>query len=242
MTQALKGKSAAITGAASGIGLASARAMLEAGAAVVLIDADQKKLAEASRELGPNARTLEVDLLDGASVSSMLPRILELIGELDIFHANAGAYVGGQVAEGDPDVWDRVLNLNTNAAFRSVHAVLPHMIGNQRGDIVFTSSVAGVVPVVWEPIYSASKFAVQAFVHATRRQLIKHDIRLGSVLPGPVATPLIDAWPKAKLAEALEAKALMEAREVADAVMFMVTRPEGVAVRDITILPIGCDI
>lgn len=105
-----------------------------------------------------------------------------------------------------------------------------------------TSSVAGVVPVVWEPIYSASKFAVQAFVHATRRQLIEHGVRMGAVLPGPVVTPLIENWPKEKLAEAMEAKALMEANEVADAVMFMVTRRKGVAVRDISILPIGCDI
>ena len=99
-----------------------------------------------------------------------------------------------------------------------------------------------MVPVVWEPIYSASKFAVQAFVHATRRQLIEHNVRMGAVLPGPVVTPLIEDWPKAKLAEAMEAKALMEGKEVADAVMFMVTRSDGVSVRDITILPVGCDI
>jgi NADP-dependent 3-hydroxy acid dehydrogenase YdfG len=101
----------------------------------------------------------------------MLPQILELAGGLDIFHANAGAYIGGEVAEGDPDAWDRMLNLNINAAFRSVHAVLPHMIAQKSGDIIFTSSIAGVVPVVWEPIYTASKFAVQAFVHTTRRQV-----------------------------------------------------------------------
>ena len=101
----------------------------------------------------------------------MLPRILEAGGRLDIFHANAGAYVGGAVLEGDPDAWDRMLNLNINAAFRSVHAVLPHMIAQKSGDIIVTSSIAGVVPVVWEPIYTASKFAVQAFVHTIRRQV-----------------------------------------------------------------------
>ena len=99
-----------------------------------------------------------------------------------------------------------------------------------------------MTPVVWEPIYTASKYAVQAFLHATRRQLIKHNIRMGAVLPGPVISPLLDDWPKAKMDEALAAKALMEAKEVADAVMFMVTRPPGVVVRDLTILPHGCDI
>jgi len=119
---------------------------------------------------------------------------------------------------------------------------LPYMIAQKRGDIIFTSSVAAVTPVVWEPIYTASKYAVQAFLHATRRQLIKHNIRMGAVLPGPVITPLLDDWPKAKMDEALAAKALMGAKEVADAVMFMVTRPPGVVVRDLTILPHGCDI
>lgn len=241
MSNDLQGKSAAITGAASGIGLACAKSMLEAGAQVVLIDRDEEKLASLCDELGPNAHPLVVDLLDGAQVSGMLPRILDLTGGLDIFHANAGAYVGGAVAEGDPDVWDRVLNLNINSAFRSVHAVLPHMIEKKTGDIVFTSSVAGVIPVIWEPIYTASKFAVQAFVHSTRRQLIEHGVRMGAVLPGPVITALLDDWPKAKMEEALAAKSLMEAKEVADAIMFMLTRPRGVVIRDITILPHGLD-
>ncbi len=242
MSDQLSDKSAAITGAASGIGLACAKAMLDAGADVVLIDRDADKLGALCDDLGPKAHALVLDLLDGGAVSAMLPRILDCTGDLDIFHANAGAYVGGAVADGDPDVWDRVLDLNTNAAFRSVHAVLPHLIGKKSGYVVFTSSVAGVTPVVWEPIYTASKYAVQAFLHSTRRQLIKDNVRMGAVLPGPVITALLDDWPKAKMDEALEAKALMEAKEVADAVMFMVTRPEGVVVRDLTILPHGCDI
>ncbi|MCP4382432.1 MAG: SDR family oxidoreductase [Hyphomicrobiales bacterium] len=241
MSEALEGKSAAITGAASGIGLACARAMLDAGAQVVLIDRDEEKLGELCTDLGPKAHPLVVDLLDGKQVSAMLPRILERAGELNIFHANAGAYVGGAVADGDPDVWDNVLNLNTNAAFRSVHAVLPHLIEKKSGDIVFTSSVAGVIPVIWEPIYTASKFAVQAFVHSTRRQLIEHNVRVGAVLPGPVITALLDDWPKAKMEEALAAKSLMEAKEVAECVMFMITRPDGIVIRDITILPHGLD-
>lgn len=241
MSEALTGKTAAITGAASGIGLASARAMLEAGADVVLIDRDGDALDKACTELGPKAHPLVVDLLDGPTVSAMLPKVLDFTGTLDIFHANAGAYVGGAVIEGDPDVWDRVLNLNINAAFRSVHAVLPHMVERKTGDVIFTSSVAGVIPVIWEPIYTASKFAVQAFVHSTRRQLIEHGVRMGAVLPGPVITALLDDWPKAKMEEALAAKSLMEAKEVADCVMFMLTRPRGVVIRDITILPHGLD-
>lgn len=242
MTGRMKGKVAAITGAASGIGLECARALLAEGARVVLIDRAEDRLQTLCAELGPSALPLVVDLLDGAQVSGMLPRILALTGHLDIFHANAGAYIGGPVQEGDPDSWDRMLNLNINAAFRSIHAVLPHMIERQTGDIVLTSSIAGVVPVVWEPIYTASKFAVQAFAHTIRRQLAPHGIRVGAVLPGPVVTALLDDWPKAKMEEALANGSLMQPVEVAEAVVFMLTRRKGVVVRDLVILPNTVDL
>jgi ribitol 2-dehydrogenase len=242
MTNELRGKVAAVTGAASGIGLECARAMLAAGAKVVLVDRAADRLEQCCLELGEGALPLVIDLMDGPSVSAMLPRILDLGGGLDIFHANAGAYIGGNVIEGDPDAWDRVLNLNINAAFRSVHAVLPHMVEQKSGDIVFTSSIAGLVPVVWEPIYTASKYAVQAFVHTVRRQMAPHGVRVGAVAPGPVVTALLDDWPKAKMEEALAAGSLMEPKEVADAVIFMLTRPRNVTVRDLVILPQSVDL
>jgi ribitol 2-dehydrogenase len=242
MTELMKGKVAAITGAASGIGLECARTLHAEGATVVLVDRAADKLEALCKEIGPRALPLVVDLLDGKQVSGMLPRILEIAGGLDIFHANAGAYIGGPVAEGDPDAWDRMLNLNINAAFRSVHAVLPHMIAQKTGDILFTSSIAGVVPVVWEPIYTASKFAVQAFVHSTRRQVAPHGVRVGAVLPGPVVTALLDDWPKAKLDDALANGSLMQPKEVADAVLFMLSRPRNVTIRDLVILPNSVDL
>ncbi|MGV2129912.1 SDR family oxidoreductase [Agrobacterium vitis] len=242
MTDIMKGKIAAITGAASGIGLACAKILLAEGATVVLIDRAKDKLDTLCAELGERAKPLVVDLLNGPEVSAMLPRILEVAGGLDIFHANAGAYIGGAVAEGDPDAWDRMLNLNINAAFRSVHAVLPHLIAQKSGDILFTSSIAGVVPVVWEPIYTASKFAVQAFVHSTRRQVSQHGVRVGAVLPGPVVTALLDDWPKAKMDEALANGSLMQPQEVAEAVLFMLSRPRNIIIRDLVIVPNSVDL
>lgn len=242
MTQHLKGQVAAITGAASGIGLACAQALLDAGATVFLVDRATDRLATLCEGLGERALPLTVDLLDPASVATMLPAILARAGQLDIFHANAGAYIGGDVATGDPDAWDRMLNLNINAAFRTIQAVLPHMIDRRTGDIIVTSSIAGIVPVVWEPIYTASKFAVQAFVHTVRRQIAPHGVRIGSVAPGPVVTALLDDWPKAKMDEALANGSLMQPKEVADSVMFMLTRPRNVTVRDLVILPLSVDL
>lgn len=242
MTQDLTGKTAAITGAASGIGLACAKRLIAAGARVVLVDRDGEALARACRSLGANAIPLVVDLTDPASIAGMLPAILDKAGPLDIFHANAGSYVGGVVNEGDPDAWDRMLNLNINAVFRSIHAVLPHMIARKTGDILVTSSVAGVVPVVWEPVYTASKHAVQAFVHTLRRQVIPHGLRVGAVLPGPVVTALIADWPKEKLDAERARGGLIEAEEVAEAVHFMLTRPRNVTIRDLVILPQSTDL
>lgn len=237
MSLSLNGQVAAITGAASGIGLACAQSLVDAGATVALVDRDIEALDAACAQLGANAFAVEVDLLDPASIDTMLPRVLARTGKLDIFHANAGAYVGGPVVEGNPDQWDRMLNLNINAAFRSVRAVLPHMVERRTGDILMTSSIAGLVPVAWEPIYTASKHAVQAFVHTVRRQVAPSGVRVGAVCPGPVRTALISDWPQEKLDAALAAGDLMEAQEVADAVLFMLTRPRNITIRDIVILP-----
>jgi ribitol 2-dehydrogenase len=242
MTNKLDGKVAAITGAASGIGLECAKSMLDAGARVVLVDRAEDRLKEICAELGPQAIPVIVDLSSPASVATMMPQILKEVGQLDIFHANAGSYIGGEIIDGDPDAWDRMLNLNINSVFRTIHAVLPHMVERKIGDIIITSSIAGVVPVVWEPIYTASKHAVQAFVHTVRRQIAKHGVRIGAVLPGPVVTALLADWPKAKMDEALANGSLMEPVEVADCVMFMLTRPRNVVVRDLVILPLSVDL
>ncbi|MDC9811158.1 MULTISPECIES: SDR family oxidoreductase [Rhizobium] len=242
MGQDLSGKVAAVTGAASGIGLECAKALLAAGARVALVDRNEDALREICSKLGAKAIPLVIDLTDPKSVTRMMPEILGKAGQLDIFHANAGSYIGGEVLGGDPDAWDRMLNLNVNAAFRSVHAVLPHMVERKTGDIILTSSVAGMIPVVWEPIYTASKHAIQAFVHTLRRQVAKHGLRVGAVAPGPVVTALISDWPQEKLDEALAAGGLMEANEVAEAVLFMLTRPRNITIRDLVILPQSADI
>lgn len=238
----MAGKVAAVTGAASGIGLACARALVAEGATVVLIDRAAERLADVCAELGDRAIPLVVDLFDSAQVDALAASVEEVAGHLDILHVNAGAYVGGPTAEGDPDAWDRMLQLNVNAGFRCVRAVLPGMIARGTGDIVFTSSVAGVVPVVWEPVYTASKFAVQAFLHTTRRQVAPHGIRMGAVLPGPVSTALLDDWPREKLEEALANGSLMRPEDVAEAVLFMLSRPRNVVIRDLVILPNSVDL
>lgn len=239
----LKEKVYAITGGASGIGFACARELIQEGAEVVLIDRSEPALEKAAAELREGCYTLVLDLLDNPSVDELLARILALTnGRLDGFHANAGAYIGGDFATGKPDDWDRMLNLNINAVFRSVRAILPHLIEQKSGDVIVTSSVAGMVPVVWEPIYTASKHAIQAFVHTLRRQLIPHSVRVGAIAPGPVVTSLLDDWPKAKLEDALANGSLMQPEVVASSVAFMLKQPANVTIRDLVLLPNSVDL
>ncbi|KQT47384.1 glucose dehydrogenase [Aureimonas sp. Leaf454] len=242
MSQELSGKVVAITGAASGIGLACAKAYVEAGARVFLVDRAVDQLERVCGELGETAIPLVVDLLDPQSIETMMPAILAKAGQLDVFHANAGSYVGGFLLDSHPDEWDRMLTLNVNAVFRTVHAVLPHMVERKTGDVIVTSSVAGHEPIQWEPIYTASKNATYAFVHTVRRQFAQHGIRVGAVSPGPVLTALVQDWPKENLDKAIAAGNLMDPKEIADAVMFMLTRPRTVTIRDIVILPAGFDV
>lgn len=238
----LNGKIAAVTGAASGIGLAGTEAMLAAGATVVLVDRDEKALETVCARLGERAIPLKINLLDPGECAGLLDGILSKAGKLDILHANAGTYIGGDLMETDLDTIDRMLNLNVNVVIKNVRNVIPHMIERGTGDIVVTSSVAGHSAIPWEPVYSSSKWAMTCFVQTMRRQLLKSGIRVGSVSPGPVISALLADWPEENLRKAKEAGALIEPKEVADAIIFMLTRPRNVTIRDIVVLPSAFDI
>jgi len=243
MAESLAGKVVAITGAASGIGRACAKACIDAGATVFLVDRAADALDKACKDIGSDkAIPLVIDLLSPESIKTMMPTILSKAGRLDVFHANAGTYVAGDLVDGDPDEFDRMLNLNVNAVFRTVHAVLPHMIERQTGDIVVTTSVAGHEHIAWEPVYSASKHAAKTLVYTLRRQVSKHGIRVGSIAPGPVITALLDDWLEEKLEKAKADKRLIEPEEVADVLLFMLTRPRHVNIRDVVILPLTQDV
>lgn len=242
MTRELEGKVAAVTGAASGIGLASSEAMLAAGARVVMIDRDASALARLRERHGEAVIPVVIDLLDSTDCATLLPRILDAAGRLDILHANAGSYIGGDLVDVRTDAIDRMLNLNVNVVMKNVRDALPHMIDRGSGDIIVTSSLAAHYPTPWEPVYASSKWAIDCFVQTVRRQVFKHGIRVGAISPGPVVTALIADWPAEKLKEARESGSLLEPAEVANVIMFMLTRPRGMTIRDVVMLPTNFDL
>jgi len=242
MTKPLLGKIAAVTGAASGIGLATTRALIAAGAKVVLIDKDERALNAVCEGQRDVAIPLVSDLLDAEQCKRLADDILALVPHVDIFHANAGIYIGGDLVDADFDRIDRMLQLNINVVFKNVRAIAPHMIERKTGDIIVTSSLAGHSAVLHEPVYSPSKWATHSFVQIMRRQLLPHGIRVSSVSPGPVSSALLADWPEENLRKAKENGSLMEPTEVADGILFMLTRPRNVTIRDIVIIPSSFDL
>ena len=241
-TTPLAGQVAVITGAASGIGLASAQALVASGARVVMVDRDEAALRAACAPHGDAMIPLVVDLLDAKACASLVPAALDKAGRIDILHANAGLYIGGDLVDAQADAIDRMLNLNVNVVMKNVRDVLPHMIARGSGDIIVTSSLAAHFPTPWEPVYASSKWAINCFVQTVRRQVFKHGIRVGSISPGPVVTALIADWPADKLREARESGSLLDASEVAEVVTFMLTRPRGMTIRDVVMMPTNFDL
>jgi ribitol 2-dehydrogenase len=237
MVNELQGQVAVITGAASGIGLASAQAMLAAGARVVMV-----ALAALCAQHGDAMIPLVIDLLDPKACATLVPQALAEAGRIDILHANAGLYIGGDLVDAQTDAIDRMLNLNVNVVMKNVRDVLPHMIERGSGDIIVTSSLAAHFPTPWEPVYASSKWAINCFVQTVRRQVFKHGIRVGSISPGPVVTALVADWPADKLKQARESGSLLDASEVADVVIFMLTRSRRMTIRDVVMMPTNFDL
>ena len=242
MTLPLSNKTAVVTGGASGIGLASVKSMLSAGAKVIIVDRNEALVHQLCQTLGNKAIPMITDLMDKDSCQALIPKILKQVGKIDILHANAGLYLGGDLVDAQADAIDSMLHLNINVVMKNVHAVLPHMIEQGTGDIVVTSSLAAHFPTPWEPVYASSKWAIDCFVQTVRRQVFKHGIRVGAVSPGPVDTALLADWPEEKVQQAKTSGSLMEASEVAEAILFMLTRPRHVTLRDMVILPTNFDL
>ena len=242
MASSLQGQVAVVTGAASGIGLASARALVGAGVRVVMVDRDAAALQAACAPHGDAMLPLVIDLLDAKACASLVPAALDLAGRIDILHANAGLYVGGDLVDTQADAIDRMLNLNVNVVMKNVRDVLPHMIARGSGDILVTSSLAAHFPTPWEPVYASSKWAIDCFVQTVRRQVFRHGLRVGAISPGPVVTALIADWPADKLAQARASGSLLDPAEVAEVILFMLTRPRGMTIRDVVMMPTNFDL
>lgn len=233
----LRDKVVVVSGASSGIGLAVARRFARQGARLVLAGRSAQRLGRLVDELGTGAVAVSGDLTEPEEAGRVVAAALESFSRVDILFANAGIYISGSVAEGEPAEWAHLVETNVTAVFRLVHAALGPMLAQGTGDVVVTSSISGYQAIHWEPVYSASKHAVQAFVHGLRRQVAGRGIRVSSLSPGRVANELWGIHDPAQIDAEVGAALALRSEDVAEALEFMVTRPRHVTVRDLVMLP-----
>jgi ribitol 2-dehydrogenase len=238
----LNGKIAVVTGASSGIGRAAAIALAAEGVNLVLTARSSEKLRDLAKQLPGKPLVVTADMTNPRHIVRIVDGAIKRFGRCDILLANAGIYLAGDVTAGEPAAWDRLMQTNVSGVFRLVHAALPHLLQSGSGDIIVTSSISGHQAIHWEPIYSASKHAIQAFVHGLRRQLLQSGVRVGAVAPGMVLNELWGIADPMEVERRATAGEGLRSEDVAEAIIFMLTRPRNVVIRDLVMLPRAQDL
>jgi 2-hydroxycyclohexanecarboxyl-CoA dehydrogenase len=222
----MKDKIAVVTGAASGIGRATAQALAEAGAKVVVADIDLDKgeaAAAAIRHDGHKAEFVQVDMTDGGSIGAFAAAVQTQFGPVDILVNGAGWGRTAPFWEGTPEFWSKLVALNLVGPMTLAKALLPAMMERGGGRIVNIASDAGRVGSLGETVYSAAKGGLIAFTKSLARETARYTISVNCVCPGPTDTPLMAAVPdkvKESLTKAIPFRRLGKPEEVADAVVF----------------------
>jgi 2-hydroxycyclohexanecarboxyl-CoA dehydrogenase len=222
----IQGKTAIVTGAASGIGRATAQSLAEAGASVVVADIDVAKgeaAAAALRQQGLRADYVAVDLTDTASIVAFAATVQERFGTVDILINGAGWGRTAPFWEGTPEFWSQLVALNFVGPMTLCKALLPAMMERGGGKIVNIASDAGRVGSLGETVYAGAKGGLIAFTKSLARETARYGINVNCVCPGPTDTPLMAAVPdkvKEALTKAIPMRRLGKPEEVADAVAF----------------------
>lgn len=241
---------ALVTGASSGIGEATARALARLGARVVVVARRRDRLdalRASIHEAGGSARVLEADVTDPSQAELIVKETVNAFGRLDVLVNNAGVMLLGPIVNAPVEEWHRMIDLNLTGLLRCTHAALPHLIdaakNGPRGvaDIVNISSVAGRAARSGAGVYNATKFGVGAFSESLRQEVTSKHVRVGLIEPGLVATELA-SHNRPEILESLRSRfppitEPMQSEDIADAIAYMVTRPRHMAINEMLIRP-----
>ncbi|WP_445160420.1 SDR family NAD(P)-dependent oxidoreductase [Mycobacterium sp. Dal123C01] len=242
MTQILSKTAALVTGASSGIGAATAKALAAQGSSVALLARRAERLADLKAEIesaGGTALVVAADVTDAEQVASAVQRTVAELGRLDILVNNAGLMQSGPADQASLGDWDQMVAVNVQGVLYATRAALPHLIeaaadsGRGVADLVTVSSTAGWVARPNTAVYSLTKFGVNAFSEGLRQEVLGKRVRVGVVGPGTVDTELFSHLAESSR-EAFERQTAgmvkLRPEDIADAVLFMVTRDRRVAV------------
>jgi 2-hydroxycyclohexanecarboxyl-CoA dehydrogenase len=189
----LDGRTALVTGGASGIGAATARRLAAEGARVAVGDVNEDGARQVAGELDGFACAL--DVADAASVRDAVAATVERLGDVDVLVNNAGTDRFAFFVNTDEELWDFVLGVNLRGVLAVTHAVLPRMQERRAGAIVNVASEAGRVGSQGSAVYSAAKAGVIGFTKAIARESARYKVRCNAVAPGPIETPLLNSAP-----------------------------------------------
>jgi len=249
MSGVLDGTVALVTGASSGIGEATALALAEDGAAVVLAARRRDRLEQLAERIrgGPEKTlVLEVDVTDESQVTQMVADAVGRFGRLDTLVNNAGVMLLGPISGAPTEEWRRMVNLNLLGLLYCTHAALPHLLDaaesepRRVADVVNVSSVAGRVARFNSGVYNATKFGVGAFSESLRQEVTARHVRVTIVEPGATTTELaLHNRPEILegMAQTFGGIEMLGAEDIANAVHYAVTQPRRVAVNEILVRP-----
>jgi NADP-dependent 3-hydroxy acid dehydrogenase YdfG len=246
MALTLDGTVALVTGASSGIGEATAHALAAQGAAVAVVARRKDRLDTLAAELGDRALVIEADVTGQDQAVGAVQRTVDELGRLDVVVNNAGVMLLGPVVDAPTEEWDRMVALNVNGLLYVAHAALPHLIAAAEGgprrvaDLVNISSVAGRRAGKGAGVYQLTKFGVGAFSESLRQEVTARHVRVSLVEPGAVRTELVDhvrEEVRERLFEQFGSMERLQAQDIADAIVYVVTRDRRIAVNEILIRP-----
>lgn len=234
MNKQLTGKTAIVTGASGGIGSAIAKELAEAGANVVLAARNEEKVSDIVSEMDQKEKTLciQADMTKREDVESLAKRAKQAFGGIDIYVNNAGMMGSSRVENGDVDEWEQMIDINVKGVLYGIHSALPHMLEKESGHIVNIASDAGFEVTERLTVYSATKFAVRAISTGLEKELAKTGVRVTNISPGMVETSLSSESPFE------EGRKKLEARDIAQAVIYAVIQPAYVNVNEVTVRPV----
>ncbi len=232
-----------ITGASSGIGLATAEILAAEGMRLILCGRRQERLDDLKEELGEKTDifTLNFDIRNRQAVMDAVLSIPPEFGNVDVLINNAGNAHGlDLIQDGDMDDWDAMLDINVKGLLYITKALLPGMVSRKIGHIINIGSTAGKEVYPKGNVYCASKHAVDALNQAMRIDLNEHGIRVGAVNPGLVQTEFSDVRFKGdseRAKKVYEGYQPLLARDIAEIILFMLTRPQHVNIADLVVMP-----
>jgi NADP-dependent 3-hydroxy acid dehydrogenase YdfG len=229
----LAGRSALVTGASRGIGLAIARTLVGAGARVAMLARSTDALAREAAALGDGAIAIPCDLTDEKELDDALARLREGFSAIDLLVSNAGVFPLARVEETQPAEFAKALTLNLGAPFALLHALVPGMRARRFGDIVTIGSIADRQIFPENGAYAATKFGARALHEVLRAELRGTGVRTSLVSPGPVDTSIWDGIDPDVRAGLPSRAAMLRPEDVADAVLWVVTRPAHVDVDEL---------